>query len=190
MWRWCRHAEYRRCTWYFLLETRGDCIAVNTDILFLLFISGILKWVTLFKVYLNKNKENRNVFSHLNKTVIKNLLLIHACGGCDTISSVFNQGKGAILSLIEKGNLKILNACAIVDYPLATQKDIVELDLGYLLWCMVWFVHLVFLSEYLMQFRPIFPRHVEKRQGVLWGVLLAWNGLKSTAKIQGFLKQN
>ena len=73
---------------------------------------------------MNKNKENRNVFSHLNKTVVKNLLLIHACGGCDTISSVFNQEKSAILSLIEKGNLKILNACAIFDYPSATQKGI------------------------------------------------------------------
>ena len=44
--------------------------------------------------------------------------------------------------------------------PLTTsrqhKKTLVKLDLGYLLWCMVWFVYFVFLSEYLMYFRPMF----------------------------------
>ena len=35
----------------------------------------------------------RNALSHLNKSVVKNLLLIHVLGEYDASSSVFNQEK-------------------------------------------------------------------------------------------------
>ena len=61
----------------------------------------------------------RNVFSHLKKTVVKKLLLIHAWG-----ESMFNQGKkNAILNLIEKENSKVIDICGIFDNPSVIQLD-------------------------------------------------------------------
>ena len=77
---------------------------------------------------MSKNKENmvniRSVFSHLNKAIVKNLLLIHAWGGCETISFVFNKGKTAILNLIENENPEVLDICDIFGNRSATQEDI------------------------------------------------------------------
>ena len=80
-------------------------VADDTDILVLLlyFWNSEMHDIVLQSM---KNKGNmvniRNVVSYLNKIVVKNLLLIHAWGGCDT---VFNQGKTAIL---EKENPEVV----------------------------------------------------------------------------------
>ena len=74
------------------------------------------------------NKENmaniRNVFCHLNKTIVKNLLLIHTWRGCDTTSLVLIQGKTAIFNLIEKENPEVLDICGLFDNSSTTQEDI------------------------------------------------------------------
>ena len=54
----------------------------------------------------------------MNKTIVKNLL-IH-----DTTSSVFNQGKTAILHLLEKENSDALDIYGNSDNPQATQENI------------------------------------------------------------------
>ena len=95
-------------------------VADDTDILVLLLYSwnSEMRDIVLQSM---KNKGNmvniRNVVSYLNKIVVKNLLLIHAWGGCDT---VFNQGKTAIL---EKENPEVVEIYGIFDNPSATQKD-------------------------------------------------------------------
>ena len=95
-------------------------VADDTDILVLLlyFWNSEMCDIVLQSM---KNKGNmvniRNVVSYLNKIVVKNLLLIHAWGGCDT---VFNQGKTAIL---EKENPEVVEIYGIFDNPSETQKD-------------------------------------------------------------------
>ena len=81
-------------------------VADDADILVLLLYFWNSEMGDIILQSMSKNKENmvyiRNVVSHLNKTVVKNLLLIHAWGGYHTTSSLCNQGKNAILNLIEK----------------------------------------------------------------------------------------
>ena len=106
------------------------------------------------------NKENmaniRNVFCHLNKTIVKNLLLIHTWRGCDTTSLVLIQGKTAIFNLIEKENPEVLDICGLFDNPSTTQEDIGKAGI-WLFTVMYGTVCLLyFFLQYLMYFRPMF----------------------------------
>ena len=51
---------------------------------------------------------------------------IHAWGGCDTTSATFNQGKTAILKLVEKGSGNVLDICSVFDTSSSTQVQITE----------------------------------------------------------------
>ena len=111
-----------------LVNLRVIIVADDKDILVLLMYFWNSEMGDIILQSMSKNKENmvyiRNVVSHLNKTVVKNFLLIHTWGGYDTTSSVFNQGKNAILNLIEKENPEVLEICGIFNNPSATQDDI------------------------------------------------------------------
>ena len=72
-------------------------VADDTDILILLLYFWNSEMGDIILQSMSKNKENmvniRNVVSHLNKTAVKNLLLLHALGGCDTTSSTLIKAK-------------------------------------------------------------------------------------------------
>ena len=56
--------------------------------------------------------------------VCRNLLLIHAWGGCDTTSATFGQGKTTIMKFVEKNSSFILNICSIFNDPAATKEQV------------------------------------------------------------------
>ena len=62
----------------------------------------------------------------LERNVLKYLLFIHAWGGCDTTSATFNQGKTAILKLVEKGSGNVLDICSVFDNSSSTEEEITE----------------------------------------------------------------
>ena len=66
----------------------------------------------------------KKVLEHLNCNVIKNLLFIHAWGGCNTTSAIFNQGKTVIMNLIEKETPDVLHVCSIFAKTSVTQEEI------------------------------------------------------------------
>lgn len=60
----------------------------------------------------------------LDNKVVKNILFLHAWGGCDTTSATYNHGKTKILKLIEKGKNDVLEICNVFDSTNSTQDDI------------------------------------------------------------------
>ena len=46
----------------------------------------------------------------LNENIVKHVLFIHAWGGCDTTSAIFNQGKNKIMKLVESGDDDIIRS--------------------------------------------------------------------------------
>ena len=66
----------------------------------------------------------KNIAQNLSRNAMKNLLFIHAWGGCDTTSATFSHGKTAILKFVEKGHLPVLDICSVFDKKGATQEEI------------------------------------------------------------------
>ena len=60
----------------------------------------------------------------MKEHVCRNLLFIHAWGGCDTTSATFGQGKTTIMKLVEKNNPFIQNICSIFKDPAATREQV------------------------------------------------------------------
>ncbi|CAG9771406.1 unnamed protein product [Ceutorhynchus assimilis] len=70
------------------------------------------------------------------KSILKNILLIHAAGGCDTVSGLYKIGKIKVLQLLEKLP-ELRNDVSIFYNPKAAKDDIIKygglLDSMYLL---------------------------------------------------------
>ena len=66
----------------------------------------------------------KDTVSLMPEHVCRNLLFIHAWGGCDTTSATFGQGKTAIMRLVEKNNPFIHNICSIFNDPPATREQV------------------------------------------------------------------
>ena len=64
------------------------------------------------------------VVRKLDHNVVRNLLFIHAWGGCDSTSAIFNQGKTTLLRLVEKGRKEVLDICSVFNTPTATTDEI------------------------------------------------------------------
>ena len=62
----------------------------------------------------------------LNENIVKHVLFIHAWGGCDTTSAIFNQGKNKIMKLVESGDDDIIKICSVFYQANATQDEIGE----------------------------------------------------------------
>ena len=60
----------------------------------------------------------------LKPVIIRNLLFIHAWGGCDTTSATFGQGKNKILGFVEKDTVETRKICSVFDKANASQEEI------------------------------------------------------------------
>ena len=66
----------------------------------------------------------KTIAQSLDRNVMKNLLFIHAWGGCDTTSAIFNQGKTAVMKLVKKGDHRVLDICSVSDKKESTKEEI------------------------------------------------------------------
>ena len=132
MQRGCRYADCFGCNCYFLPKARGGCCSwqhryISPAFVFLKFWNG---W-HYFTICAQEQKKtwltSGMFFCHLNKTVANSFLLIHAWRRCDTTSSVFNQGKTAILNLIKKKVLKPYTFVKFLATPRQYKKTFVKL---------------------------------------------------------------
>lgn len=56
--------------------------------------------------------------------VCRNILFIHAWGGCDTTSAAFGQGKTAVMKLVEQNSNFIQKICSTFNDPFATKEQV------------------------------------------------------------------
>ena len=66
----------------------------------------------------------KNVASSLPSHVKENLLFIHACGGCDTTSVLFGQGKIVVLKLVGSNGDFARHLYSVFQDPFATQDNV------------------------------------------------------------------
>ena len=105
-------------------------VADDTDILVLLvyFWNSAMGDIFLMsepKKYQSMKLVNiKTIAQSLDRNVMKNLLFIHAWGGCDTTSATFNQGKTAVMKLVKKGDHRVLDICSVIDKKESTQEGI------------------------------------------------------------------
>ena len=104
------------------IACRGEAVTVvadDTDILVLLLHFWNSEMGQIFMRSEPKKQQNMKlryigqIANCLERNVLKYSLLIHAWGNCDTTSATFNQGKTAILKLVEKGSSSVMDMFGI-----------------------------------------------------------------------------
>ena len=107
-------------------------VADDTDVLILLMYHWDPSMANIFMRSEPKKKSplkivniEKNV-SKVSSVITKNLLFIHAWGGCDTTSAISGYGKTKVLNLVKKELPEVSNICNIFNSDDATQQDIAK----------------------------------------------------------------
>lgn len=112
-----------------LSPTNETVIIVGEDIDLLVILIGLCKYANVFFLKPGKNKVSAAIFSPtdaLSEAIIAdNILFLHAMGGCDTTSALYNQGKLKFLHTLRK-NSYLAHSIKVFKDSNATQNMVAD----------------------------------------------------------------